>query len=317
MGADDLPQLSLVRVNKVWDRGRHNAFTDLCFARGRFWMVFREAGNHVSDDGVIIVLSSALGDVWQLETEIGLEQVDLRDPKITLTPDNQLLITCAGKLYGAEGHPHQSFLIFSANGRDWSDPKPTGRLHDWIWRTRFIYGKGFGVAYHPAQESTTLYTLNHDDFDIWVDPLLGRDSHGVGYPNEHDLFPLGSGQMGCLLRRDADTGSAKLGIAQAPYRDWQWQDLGQRIGGPVVLPLDYSETRAPALLCAVRLYEPVRTALCWLHTDTPSLQECLILPSAGDTSYAGLVQQGHRILCSYYSSHEEKTSIYLAELEWT
>ena len=42
--------------------------------------------------------------------------------------------------------------------------------------------------------------------------------------------------------------------------------------------------------------------------------ELLSLPSAGDTSYAGAVISGDRLLVSYYSSHEGRTSIYLARL---
>lgn len=306
--------LCLQRVQKVWDRGNHNAFTDLCRFQEQFWLVFREATNHVSDDGRIIVLCSSDGCDWTLAAEIAAAQTDLRDPKITVTPGGELMITCAGVLYSEAGHPHQSFLLFSTNGRDWSAPKPVGRLHDWLWRSRFIDGEGFAVAYCASAETTTLYKLfDHDDYRVWVDPLFSKASHGPGYPNEHDLFVNADGSMGCLLRRDADSGSAQLGRAEAPFLDWHWRDLGVRIGGPVVLSVA-TAGQPSALLSVVRLYAPVRTALCWLDVDGAQLREVLALPSAGDTSYAGLVQIDRRILCSYYSSHEGKTSIYLAEL---
>jgi len=38
------------------------------------------------------------------------------------------------------------------------------------------------------------------------------------------------------------------------------------------------------------------------------------LPSGGDTSYPGLLWHEERLWVSYYSSHEGKTSIYLAVL---
>jgi hypothetical protein len=41
----------------------------------------------------------------------------------------------------------------------------------------------------------------------------------------------------------------------------------------------------------------------------------VFLPSSGDTSYPGLVLEGDRLLVSYYSSHEERTAIYLAEID--
>ena len=48
--------------------------------------------------------------------------------------------------------------------------------------------------------------------------------------------------------------------------------------------------------------------------DRGTLAELLSLPSGGDTSYAGLVWHDNLLWMSYYSSHEAKTSIYLAKL---
>ena len=43
--------------------------------------------------------------------------------------------------------------------------------------------------------------------------------------------------------------------------------------------------------------------------------EKVTLPSGGDNSYPGLVWHGGQLWVSYYSSHEGKTSIYLARVE--
>ena len=69
-------------------------------------------------------------------------------------------------------------------------------------------------------------------------------------------------------------------------------------------------------LAAVRLYDKqVRTSLCWLDPEKGTLSEALRLPSGGDTSYAGLVWHDEMLWVSYYSSHEGKTSIYLAKVK--
>ncbi|MBX3731392.1 MAG: hypothetical protein KF791_02220 [Verrucomicrobiae bacterium] len=44
------------------------------------------------------------------------------------------------------------------------------------------------------------------------------------------------------------------------------------------------------------------------------LTEFLALPSGGDTSYAGMVPHEDLLWVSYYSSHEGRTSIYLAKV---
>lgn len=308
------PELRLQHVQKIWDRGLHNAFTDLCYFNEQYWLVFREASEHVSADGTIIVLSSKDSKEWKQVASLSLADYDLRDPKIITTPDNRLLITCGGAKHTLEGRPLQSFVVYSNDGSEWSDPKPVGDIGQWLWRTRFINNDGYGVAYDPGAQSTTLYKLVSNEYLPWVDPLFSKATQGLGYPNEHDLFQLPDGRMACLLRRDADTATAQLGTAKSPYRDWQWQDLGIRIGGPVAIPIT-TLSAGFAILSAVRLYEPARTALCWLNVEDNTLTEALVLPSGGDTSYAGLVQNENKILCSYYSSHEEKSSIYLAEIE--
>jgi len=50
--------------------------------------------------------------------------------------------------------------------------------------------------------------------------------------------------------------------------------------------------------------------------DAGTLNEALKLPSGGDTSYAGLVWHEGLLWISYYSSHEGKTSIYLAKVKF-
>ena len=70
------------------------------------------------------------------------------------------------------------------------------------------------------------------------------------------------------------------------------------------------------LVAAVRLYDGgPRTALCWVDAGAGSLKEILKLPSGGDTSYAGMVWHEDLLWISYYSSHEGKTSIYLAQVK--
>jgi hypothetical protein len=46
-----------------------------------------------------------------------------------------------------------------------------------------------------------------------------------------------------------------------------------------------------------------------------TITEALELPSGGDTSYPGMVFHEGVVWVSYYSSHEEKTSIYLAKVK--
>ncbi len=48
-----------------------------------------------------------------------------------------------------------------------------------------------------------------------------------------------------------------------------------------------------------------------------SYEPVLILPSGSDNSYPGMVWHDNLLWMSYYSSHEEKTSIYLAKIRFS
>jgi hypothetical protein len=69
------------------------------------------------------------------------------------------------------------------------------------------------------------------------------------------------------------------------------------------------------LIAGVRLYDGgARTAIMSIDPQTGKPTELLKLPSGGDTSYPGLVWHNSLLWISYYSSHEGKTSIYLAKV---
>jgi hypothetical protein len=70
------------------------------------------------------------------------------------------------------------------------------------------------------------------------------------------------------------------------------------------------------LIAGVRLYDgKVRTSLCSIDPAGGALKELVALPSGGDTSYPGMVVHDGTLWVSYYSSHEGKTSIYLATVD--
>src|SRR5579863_6317118 len=81
----------LVEVRKIWDRAPHNAFTDLLRFQDRWFCVFREGAAHVSPDGALRVLASSDGEKWQSVALVASPTSDLRDAKISMTPDGQLM----------------------------------------------------------------------------------------------------------------------------------------------------------------------------------------------------------------------------------
>ena len=94
-GAEGPPKAELVEVRRIWDQAPHNAFTDLVRYQGRWYCVFREGQGHVSPDGALRVITSSDGQSWKSAALITSDNSDLRDAKITVTPDGQLMLSGA------------------------------------------------------------------------------------------------------------------------------------------------------------------------------------------------------------------------------
>jgi hypothetical protein len=301
-------QATLVSVRKIWDRAPHNAFTDLIRDQDRWLCVFREGKGHVSPDGAIQILSSPDGEKWESAARLTSTNSDLRDPKITRTTDGRLMLTAAGALHSPAQGKHQSMVWFSNNGRDWQGPRPVADLNQWLWRVTWHQGRAYGVGYDTAGEKfVRLYASDDGEkFTALVPTLIDEQ-----YPNESALVFLPDDRALCLLRRDGNPGHGLLGVASPPYTRWEWKDLGRKIGGPAMIRLPDGR-----LLAGVRLYDgKVRTALISVDAEKGSVREMLSFPSSGDSSYPGLVWHQDQLWVSYYSSHEGRTSIYLARVK--
>jgi hypothetical protein len=300
-------------VHMIWDHAPHNAFTDLVRFKGQWFCTFREGTGHVSHDGKARVLVSKDGDTWGSAALISApgELPDLRDPKITITPDGKLMLTTAAADRRTKPAHHQSYAWFSDDGRTWSDATPIGDANFWLWRVTWHKGVAYAIGYGTGAADPFIRLYASRDgrtFDTLVPKLFDQ-----GYPNETSMVFTDDDTCYCLLRRDEGSATAQLGIARPPYKEWTWKDLGVRVGGPKLIQLPDGR-----FVAAGRRYDGgARTSLMWLDTTSGGgkLTEFLKLPSGGDTSYPGLVFHDGTLWVSYYSSHEGKTKIYLAKVK--
>ena len=298
----------IMEVAKTWDKAPHNAFTDLMRFKGRWLCAFREGEGHVSPNGALRIISSQDGKTWKSEALIASPKADLRDPKIAETPDGRLMVTTAAALHQPAEYGHQSMVWFSSNGSEWGEPVEIGDPNLWMWRVTWHKGVAYSVGYSTVEPRFIRLYSSADGrrFDTLADRIFTE-----GYPNETSLVFLEDETCLCLLRRDAGSGTAQLGTAKPPYKEWTWKDLGVHLGGPHMLRLPDKR-----IVAAGRCLEGgSHTSLAWLDPEKGALTEFLKLPSGGDTSYPGLVFHEGLLWVSYYSSHEGKTSIYLAKVK--
>jgi hypothetical protein len=302
------PAFEIDRVRLVSDAAPHSAFTDLVRFKDRWFCVFREGAKHVSPDGALRVMTSADGETWTSAALIKSDTEDLRDAKITVTPDGRLMLSGAGALHKPNPHTHQSYSWFSADGTNWSKPVPVADPGYWLWRVTWHKGKcyGFGYGCGPEPRQVHFYTGDGTKFDRTVTAAFTNN-----YPNEAAIAFLPDDTAICLLRRDGKEASAQMGTAKPPYTDWKWTDTKVRFGGPALIRLADG-----TLIAGGRLYDgKQRMSVCVLDPATGTLTEKLTLPSGGDCSYPGLVWHDGKLWVSYYSSHEGRTKVYLATVK--
>ncbi|MCC7233917.1 MAG: hypothetical protein IT163_01360 [Bryobacterales bacterium] len=302
------PQAELAGCERIWDRAPHSAFTDLIQHNGQWLCCFREGSGHVSPDGRIRILHSGDGSLWRTWALLDHPVADLRDPKLTHNAAGALMLTAAGAMHPPSDVRHRTFAWFSSDGREWTSPIQIGDDNFWLWRVQWFQGKAYAMGYATAGERILRAYLSLDGRRFQV---LNERLDLDGYPNETAMLFDTNGSALCLVRRDEASKTAFLGSSRPPFRGWEWRDTGTRFGGPNFLKLGDGR-----IVCAGRLYDGrQRTSLCWLDPAAPSLTEFLTLPSGGDSSYPGLVFHDDLLWVSYYSSHEERTSIYLAKVK--
>lgn len=317
----------VVSVEKIWDQGKHNAFTDLIRWHDKWYCTFREADGHVGGDGQLRVLVSPDGKAWDSAALIGEKGIDLRDPKLSITPDDRLMIVAGGSVYeGKTLKGRQPRVTFSRDGREWSPTTRTLDDGDWLWRVTWHGGKCYGIAYDASERSSEAAKKAAETGKAepgpadWKLKLVVSDD-GVkynlithldvpGHPNESTIRFLPAGEMVALVRREGGTKNGWIGRSSAPYKEWKWTETKHRFGGPNFIQLPDGE-----LWAAGRVYPGgAKTALIKM-TKEGEYEPVLTLKSSGDTSYPGMIWHEGQLWMSFYSSHEGKTSIYLARLK--
>ena len=146
-------------VDKIWGNGQHCAFTSIAEFQGKYYVTFREAQGHVFDSdgearGKIRILVSEDGDKWETLPPISKEGYDLRDPKLSVTPDGRLMVTLGGSVYRNQKlitcEPH---VMFSEDGKTFTEPQPivfkskVEGESEWLWRVTWMGDTGYGVSY--------------------------------------------------------------------------------------------------------------------------------------------------------------------------
>ncbi|MCH2373590.1 MAG: hypothetical protein MK538_05365 [Planctomycetes bacterium] len=318
----EAPKVDVSDVRKVFDNGRHNAFTDLTKFQGALYLAFRDCpdGHGVSPNASVIILTSKDAREWKQVHRFSVPKRDTRDPHFLVFKDRLFVYTgtwysgdTPAKSEDLEMNLHLGYAVWSDNGEVWSDPTLLeGTFGHYIWRAAaygekaFLCGRrkiGFEVGPKREPNEVESLMLESDDGLIWRKRATFQEIAG---DETAFLFDQEGNILGVGRRRPR----AQLLRSKPPYTQWERSELDRHIGGPLV-----ANWGGRTVVGGRRSTgKGPRTSMCWLVDS--ELREFAELPSGGDNSYPGFVAiTPTEALLSWYSSHEGTASIYTARLE--
>ena len=304
-------------VKALWHRtiirnGRHNAFTDLCFWRGAYWLTFRLGSAHVSPDGEVVVMRSTNLEEWS-QVVILKTRGDDRDPKFCPI-ENRLYVYFGTWLPKPEGWPDKDFgplvthVCFTDDGTQWSKPIEAYEWNHWLWRVRFhdrvFYAAAYGWNIPTVKSKSFLDLLISQDGLKWrkLSSIAGENDQ----PDETDLFFQPSSELWCIARSARVPDHSLFYWSKPPYRHWEGVDLKITVHCPV-----FCESNRQLYVAGRR-----QTDAPWRPQPTPAgntgifavqknkVEPVFALSSDGDAAYPGLIsREPGRLIISYYSQH--------------
>lgn len=323
------PAVRVEQVRRAFHNGEHNAFTDLCRFRGRYYLAFRSCpdGHGVHPSASIIVLTSDDNREWREAHRFRVPRRDTRDPHFLVFQERLHVLT--GTWYCGDTSPkdyelnqHLGYSVSTADGEQWQGPVMLeGTYGHYIWRGASWNGKAYlcGRRKHefaedaPREDRAALIEsalLESEDGVVWRKAALFQEEFG-----DETAFAIADDGALLAVSRCGGGRHAQLCRSRAPFREWTRVDLDRYIGGPLLARWGSRRVVGGRRM----LPEGPITSLCWLEDE--QLHEFARLPSGGDNSYPGLVELApdHAVV-SWYSSHERDesgraiTAIYLADL---
>lgn len=302
---------------------RHNENTDLVTWKGAIYLVHRTAHSQIlGPNSALHIYRSTDSGATFVETGVVLAPMDrdLRDPHFYVVNDT-LYIKALTRLPVNSTRDSNvdtiAVITSSPDGAAWTDLTPITPKTWSLWRIKESQGIYYSAAYEDGDKSVSLYSSA--DGKTWT---AGAQIYGVAAdtPLETELTFLPSGTLLALVRMDGtdeeilgDQGRRRTKVcrAAAPYTafDCPSEISDQRLDGPLSF---FHEKR---LFVVARKHlganDRKRTALFEIKGDLESgpltAAEVGELPSAGDTSYAGVATiDATRSLVTWYSGDIDK-----------
>ncbi len=295
----------------VVNDGRHNSNTDMIVWNDEFYLIYASSPYHfASGKSRLNLLRSDDALEWEQIATFDAAGEDIRDPKLAIIGSRMFLYALKNREFTAE--PYQTVCTVSDDAVNWSpfrEIEPQGWL---FWRPKRLDDTWFVPAYWHEHGKSAL--LRSTDGVNWT---VHAVIHEGDRNDETAIEFLADGRMIATARLEVSNsyfghpeGCTLIAIAEAPFKAWisTARSFLTRLDGPNLFTYNGS-------VYAVGRYQPdpggpftrqgsifsrKRTSLFLVRED--GLIRLSDLPSAGDTSYAGVVVRGDDLYICYYTS---------------
>jgi hypothetical protein len=291
-------------VSKIYSDGHHNyCVGNMVVWKDDYYLCFVDATVHGAEDGQVRIMRSADLENWTTQVAVGPTSFD---PQLLAAGDELFVYAVTAEHLDSDenGFPSHQVLASTGDGVAWSTPKPCFlRNHD-FWRpvaheSRF-YVACDNCGHIPGSEIGSVYLLCSDDGLRWS--VLSEIVRGTEYygrlPSEAAICFLDDETLLSVVR----TKSRRTVIARSkpPYEQWDRQIIDLVFQGPTLAKAGES------VVATGRCKDDegrARTGIFLCEDDDLRLH--VLLPSGGDTGYAGIYGESDKeVLIAYYSSHE-------------
>jgi hypothetical protein len=303
-------------VTETWsivNDGRHNSNTDLIEWNGAWYLIHASAPFHFASADTYLSLkrSTDNGRTWEEVTRFGVTGEDIRDPKFAAIGDQLFIYALKNVDFAAE--PYATVYTSSTDGKTWT-PFETVQPEGWLfWRPKTIDQQTWYIPayWHEHGQSALLSSTDGKAWNVVSQIYAGdrNDETAIEFQPDGSLISTARLEFSDDYIGD-QRGSTLIATSTVPYTDWitHTKDLVTRLDGPALFSYNgntyavgrYQPDLAWPFAQQGSILSRKRTAL--FQVKPEGLIYLTDLPSAGDTSYAGLVQQDDDLYVDYYTS---------------
>lgn len=312
---------------------KHNAFTDIAYHNGRFYVAFREGNTHFfrrdNQDEIthIKIISSTDFKNWDKYWLLRYDNywTDYRDP---------FFYKSNGKLFvgsfAVQGQGHgQEFetltkswffnFIWTLDNENWTQVGNFQDNRNTIWSTLEHNGITYGFAYHAVTFHYYLSIYKTIDGKTWVEHA--KNIYSESSPSETSGVFLPDGRLLLIARRDPDFPNdpymSVMGLStNDQHTTFKWTTLNYKLDSPKITIVGNDVLVAGRRRSGDdQLQKPLFTALHTLNVDTGFLTEKIRFQGSDDNSYPGMIYLNDQIYLTYYAGTQAgPASVYGVEL---